>query len=207
MMLGGLRAALQALKLGKNMQGPAQVTRLLAPSQQAGARFAGSPGFFKKAGNFLSPGDNMTKLDYLTRFGPDVFFGGVAALQTPGDLTDKALAFGTAAGGGALGGLTASGLTRHLGKGRINPKDLSTAMGFADMAGSFAGDFGAYPIGDALMRGKDKLVGGLGETPFERLNRGQQQEYAQAMEQQILAQYGLLPGSRGDDYLRQLGLA
>ena len=66
----------------------------------------------------------------------------------------------------------------------------------ADLGGSFAGDYGGMMVGDALMRGKDALAGGQGLTPFERMGQQQQAQYAQQLEQQILAQYGLLPGTR-----------
>lgn len=198
-----LRTALQALRLGKNLQGPAQLTKLLAPVQRA----SGSPNFFKQVGNYLSPGENLTAIDKVMRYGPDLAFGGLAALQTEGDAFDKGTAFLTTAGGGLLGGLGTAGTVRHFGKGRIKPQNLTNYMQAADLAGSMLGDYVAYPLGESIMRGKDKLMGGLGETGFERLNRQQQLEYAQAMKQQILSQYGLLPGGRGDDYLRQLGLA
>jgi hypothetical protein len=42
---------------------------------------------------------------------PDALFGGLAAIQTPGDLGDKLIAGSTSALGGSLGGLSLGGLT------------------------------------------------------------------------------------------------
>ena len=59
-----------------------------------------------------------------------------------------------------------------------------------------AGDFAGMAVGDNLQRGKDMLMGGRGQTSWERMGAEQQAQYAQQLEQQILAQYGLIPGSR-----------
>ena len=80
-------------------------------------------------------------------------------------------------------------------------------VGLADFAGSLGADLVAYPLSNQLLRAKDSLTGGIGETPFEQLNREQQIEYAETLEQQLMAKYGLLPGIRSDDYLAGLGLA
>ena len=169
------------------------------------ARKAMSPGFFRKIGNFFNPGD-MSVVDGLMRFGPDAAFGVLSAAQTPGDLADKAIAFGTTAGGGVLGGLGSSGAVRHFGKGKMNPNDLQAAMNAADMFGSFAGDFVAMPIGDMAARGKDKVMGGKGETAWERMSSGQQEAMRKEMEQSILNQYGIMRGGRYDNYLADLGV-
>jgi hypothetical protein len=66
----------------------------------------------------------------------------------------------------------------------------------ADFAGSIGGDFGGMYVGDMTQRGKDLVMGGKGQTPWERMGDQQQAEYAADLEQQILAQYGLLPGTR-----------
>ena len=154
---------------------------------------------------FLNPGQ-MSNIDKVMRFGPDLAFGGLAAMQTPGDLGDKAIAFGSAAGGGLLGGLGSAGLVRKFGS-KMDPQALQTAMGAADMFGSIGGDMIAMPIGDTIARGKDLVMGGKGETAWERMGSAQQEQMRQEMEQTLLAQYGGLPGGRYDDYLRDLGLA
>ena len=66
---------------------------------------------------------------------------------------------------------------------------------------SVAGDYASMPVADIAMRGKDKVLGGEGETPYERLGRSQQEQLRQEITQQVLAAYGLLPGTR-DQYLR-----
>ena len=98
------------------------------------ARFAMAPKILGKIGNFLNPGQ-MSTIDKVMRFGPDIGFGALAAAQTPGDLGDKAIAFGAAAGGGLLGGLGSAGAVRHFGK-KMDPQALQAAMGAADMFGS-----------------------------------------------------------------------
>ena len=155
---------------------------------------------------FLSPGP-MSNIDKVMRFGPDIGFGALAAAQTPGDLGDKAIAFGSAAGGGLLGGLGSAGFVRKFGQGKMDPQSLQAAMGAADMFGSIGGDMIAMPIGDTVARGKDLVMGGRGETAFERLGADQQEAMRKEMEQSILAQYGMVPGGRYDDYLRNLGMS
>ena len=115
---------------------------------------------------------------------PDALFGGLAAIQTPGDLGDKLIAGSTSALGGTLGGLSLGGLTR-------NPIG-SLAL---DTAGSLGGDMLGYQIGDQLMRAKDKLGGGTGQTPYERMGAEQQAIYEEQLRRKILAEYGLLPGT------------
>jgi len=157
-------------------------------------RFAMNPNILSKFGNFLNPG-KMSAIDKAMRFGPDIAFGGLAAMQTPGDLGDKAIAFGATAGGGLLGGLGSAGAVRHFGK-NMNPEALQAAMGAADMVGSIGGDFLAMPLGDAISRGKDSLMGGQGLTAWERMGAEQQAQYAEQLKQQLLDQYGIIPGTR-----------
>ena len=157
--------------------------------------------------NFFSPGD-MGTIDKIMRFGPDIGFGALAAAQTPGDLADKAIAFGTTAGGGLIGGLGSAGAVRHFGKNTMDPRSLQAAMGAADMFGSIGGDMIAMPVGDMISRGKDKIMGGRGETGWERMGAMQQEQMRKEMEQSILAQYGMIaPGTRYDDYLADLGMS
>jgi len=113
----------------------------------------------------------------------------MAALQTPGDLGDKLIAGGSTFVGGGLTGLAAGGLVRARG----GPQWLE---GTADMVGSFGGDYLGMMAGDSLQRGKDRMMGGEGLTPWERMGAEQQAQYAQDLEQQIMAQYGIIPGTR-----------
>mgnify|MGYP001271201382 CR=1 FL=1 len=116
---------------------------------------------------------------------PDAVFGGLAAIQTPGDLGDKLIAGTTSALGGSLGGLALGGLT---------PNPIASLA--LDTAGSLGGDMLGYQVGDQLMRAKDKLSGGKGQTPYERMGAREQAIYEEQLRRQIMAQYGLLPGTR-----------
>lgn len=119
------------------------------------------------------------------RLAPDIGFGVLEGVMTPGDIGDKLIA-GTSSGlGGATGGL----LLGKLGGG--NPM-LTQAL---DMAGSIGGDFAGRAGGDLLMKGKDKLMGGKGQNPYERMGEAQQQQFAEDVRAQLLAELGLLPAS------------
>ena len=119
----------------------------------------------------------------------DAAFGGLAAFQTPGDLGDKLIAGTATFAGGGLTGRAAGGAVRNMGG---KPWLVNTA----DMIGSFGGDYLGMMAGDTIQRGKDRLMGGEGLTAWERMGAEQQADYAQQLEQQILAQYGLIPGTR-----------
>lgn len=131
----------------------------------------------------------MNKGQIAGRLAPDAFFGVLAATQTPGDLGDKLIAGGASAIGGGLGGLAVGRAVGKMGGGEV----LQT---MADFAGSIGGDYGGMYVGDQIMRGKDVLAGGQGLTPYERMGADQQAQFAADLEQRILAQYGLLPGTR-----------
>ena len=124
------------------------------------------------------------------RVAPDVGFGLLTATNTPGDIFDKVVAGGAQIIGGTGGGL----LLGKLGRGN------QAVSGLLDMAGSVGGDFAAMPIADMVQRGKDKLMGGQGQTAYERLSTDQQKLLAQQIEQQVLQAYGLIPGTH-DRYL------
>ena len=119
-------------------------------------------------------------------FGFDLLFGGLAAAQTPGDLGDKLIAGGTQAVGGALGGVGLTALTGAKG---------GTGL-LLDMAGSVGGDFAGMAVGDQLLRGKDMLGGGKGQTPYEKMSTAEQEKFAAALRNQILTEYGIIPGTR-----------
>ena len=119
------------------------------------------------------------------RVAPDLLYGGIEAAMTPGDLADKIIAGGAATTGGVTGGLL---LGKLAGKNQM----LGTAL---DMAGSIGGDMVGRTVGDTAMRGKDALLGGKGQNPYERLSEEQQKLLMQDMKTQVLADLGLLPGS------------
>ena len=131
-------------------------------------------------------GKDPTLMDYTSRFGFDLLFGGLAAAQTPGDLGDKLIAGGTQAVGGALGGVGLTALTGAKG---------GTGL-LLDMAGSVGGDYAGMAVGDQLLRGKDMLGGGSGQTPYEKMSVNEQEKFAAQLRNQILTEYGLIPGTR-----------
>lgn len=134
----------------------------------------------------------MTGGQIAGRLAPDALFGVLAATQTPGDIGDKLIAGGASAIGGGLGGLAVGRAVGSIPGLRNN----MTVQNIADFAGSIGGDYAGMYAGDQVMRGKDMLAGGQGLTPYERLGAEDQQAFAQNLERQILAQYGLLPGTR-----------
>ena len=140
----------------------------------------------------------------IARLGMDALGGGMSALYTPGDLGDKLIAGVTDAGFSAVGGLAA---------GRLGTPGFRAGLGglATDFVGSAAGMEVGRAAGDQLQRGKDLLMGGEGLTGYEKLSKEQQQLMEDKVRQQVLSQYGLLPGVRpeyygGDSYLSQLGL-
>ena len=153
-------------------------------------RLAGSA--LKNTGKFLVQNMGNNAGEIALRVVPDVGFGVLAAAQTPGDFGDKLIAGGSQALGGVLGGVGTVGALRRV----PGLADKGALLNLADMAGSIGGDFAGMAVGDNLMRGKDMVMGGAGQTPWERMSTQQQAEYAKQLEQQILAQYGLLPGTR-----------
>ena len=137
-----------------------------------------------------APSQLMNAGEIALRVVPDVGFGMLTAVNTPGDIVDKAVAGGAQMAGGIGGGLL-------LGKAGGRNQAVS---GLLDMAGSVGGDFAAMPISDTVQRGKDKLMGGEGQTAYERLSAEQQQLLAKQIEQQVLQTYGLMPGTH-DRYM------
>ena len=148
------------------------------------ARMAGKLMNLLKAGMGRAPDEAIRIRDIAGRFGPDAAFGVLAATQTPGDAFDKATAFAGSTLGGGGGGLLLSGLT-----GNKMPM-------VSEMAGSFLGDYAGMHASEALQRGKDKVTGGEGLSAYERMGKEQQDAFAEQLKQQILTQYGLIPGTR-----------
>ena len=136
-------------------------------------------------------GKDPTLSDYASRFGFDLLFGGLAAAQTPGDLGDKLIAGGAQAIGGGLGGVGLTAVTGAKGMAGLG----------LDALGSIGGDYAGMAVGDQLMRGKDMLAGGAGQTPYERMSTEQQKEFAAQLRNQILSEYGIIPGTR-EQYAR-----
>jgi len=154
-------------------------------------KFAAGPAI-KAVLNFLKTNAGSTAAERAFRIIPDAGFGLLAATQTGGDWVDGALAGVAQAGGGILGGIGTVGGLRMIPK----LKNAHNVLNLADMAGSVAGDFAGMAVGDSLMRGKDILMGGRGLTPYERLSEQDREQFAQAIQRQMLAQYGAIPGTR-----------
>jgi|TARA_B100001094_G_scaffold301093_1_gene327103 hypothetical protein len=159
----------------------------------------------KGTGKFLINNTGNGPLERLLRLGPDAFFAYEAARQNPGDLGDKLIAGGTQLIGGGLTGVVAAGGVRGLANKlpptmKINPNSLQGLQTAVDVVGSYGGDFGGMIVGDKLQRAKDRILGGSGQTGWERMSSEQQAQFAQELEQRILAEYGLIPGTR-EQYL------
>jgi hypothetical protein len=170
-----------AMKAGAGMPGVLGGTG----ARMAGTKLASSPMFAKGIGKAVF-GD-MTKGQIATRLAPDVAFGVIGGAMTPGDLGDKLIAGSSQAIGGGIGGLA-------VGRGLARAGVGNTAQTIGDFVGSYGGDFAGMAAGDAAMRAKDRLFGGSGQTPYERLGAEQQDAFIQQIRNQTLQQAGLLPG-------------
>ena len=158
------------------------IARLLS----TGGRFAG------QAFNALK--GPMTGGQLTTRLLPDVGFGIMSGAMTPGDIGDKIIAGTGQAVGGGLGGLALG----RAGSALNLPEGVSWGM---DFVGSYGGDYAGMWGADQVMRGKDLITGGKGQTPWERMGDAQREQTRQELEQQILWKYGLVPGTR-EQYAR-----
>ena len=183
-----LKSLLAKLGIGAATKTAAGVLATQAPRMAAGAAF--------KSGLGKAIFGQMGKGQIAARLAPDLMFGGLAAATTPGDLGDKLIAGGASAIGGGLGGIAL---------GRAGQRFGNTAGFLADTAGSIGGDYAGMMVGDSLQRGKDSLMGGAGQTAYERMSAEQQAAFAEQIRQQTLAGIGLVPGVR-DQYMYGNGL-
>ena len=154
-------------------------------ARMAGTKLASSPMFTKGIGNAVF-GD-MTRGQIATRLAPDLAFGVLGGAMTPGDLGDKLIAGGTQAIGGGIGGLAVG-----RGLGKIGAGETVQTIG--DFMGSYGGDFAGMAVGDSMMRGKDRLFGGSGQTPYEKMSEEQQKQLVAQIRQQTLQGVGAMPG-------------
>ena len=109
---------------------------------------------------------------------PDLMFGGLTALMTPGDLADKAIAGAGTAVGGAAGGIAARGV--------FGPKSGLGILA-AELGGGIAGDTIGMGVTDSILRMK-----GGGMTPYEKQAAAGNEEYEKQLRAQIMAEYGLV---------------
>ena len=137
----------------------------------------------------LPGGQFMGKGDLAMRLAPDIMFGGLEATMTPGDYFDKVSAGLGSAVGGSFGGLA-------LGKLGGRNQALATVL---DMAGSIGGDLVGREGASIAQRGKDLVMGGKGQTAYERLSTKDREALEKMIREdqtgQVLAELGLLPGS------------
>lgn len=144
------------------------------------------PNMLSDVGKFFVNNAGDTRTEVALRLAPDLAFGTLAGVMTPGDLGDKVIAGTAQAAGGALGGIGAAGLAKKMG---ASP-GIAT---LADMGGSIAGDFVGMATADNLMRAK-----GGGLTPYEKMALEQEE----MMRRQMAAEmYG------GDPFMATNGLA
>ena len=191
--LGG--AAKAAGGVGSAMKAGASIPGVLGGT---GARMAGQGLNYAAFQGGLGKAifGEMNKGQIVGRLAPDLMFGGLAAATTPGDIGDKLIAGGASAVGGGLGGIAL---------GRAGQRFGDTAGFMADMAGSIGGDMVGLSVGDGLQRGKDSLMGGSGQTAYERMSAEQQAQFAEQIRRQTLAGAGLVPGVR-DQFMYENGL-
>lgn len=141
-------------------------------------------------GKFLMDSAGGSKSLMAQRLAPDVAFGVLGGVMTPGDLGDKVIAGTTQAVGGGLGGLAAAGAARKLGAS----EGIQTLV---DFGGSMVGDQVGFAVGDAAMRAK-----GGGTTPYEKMGMEQEAMLRQQIEAEMAQKYGM----GGDPFLMQNGL-
>ncbi len=140
--------------------------------------------FSKPGATKDAPRQMMNALDLAGRLGPDALFAGMAAAQTPGDIGDKLIVGGTDFLMSGIPGLAA---------GR------ATNSALVDQMASIGGAYASMPVSDMILRGKDKISGGQGLSPYEKLGADQQDRMREEITQQVMQAYGLIPGTR-DQY-------
>ena len=128
-------------------------------------------------------GPKATALDIGMRVAPDLGFGVLEDAMTPGDIGDKIIAGSGSALGGLGGGIA-------LGKLAGDNDKLATVL---DLAGSIGGDFGGRFVSDQVLKGKDLVMGGKGQTPYEKMGDEQMDALREDAKAQLLAELGLLP--------------
>ena len=134
-------------------------------------------GLTSKEGFAKNLGIPMSMEDKMMMVAPDLLFGGMAAVMTPGDLGDKAIAGLGSAAGGIAGGV---GL-----RGVLGPKS-SLGVLSTEMIGGIGGDMIGMNVADSLIRAKN---GGM--TPAEAAYGAQDEAYKRQIIDEFLAQNGM----------------
>jgi hypothetical protein len=200
-LMGALKGAGALVGLGGKAGAAAKATQLAIPglttaAKAGGTRMAGTgllSGLKGKLGaNFVKafPGG---KKDIIGSVIPDVAFGTLTGIMTPGDLGDKVLA-------GATDTVIGAGLTGGL-RGVTGARGLAgTAI---EMGGGAATGLVSQPVIDSVLRAK-----GGGMSPYDKLQLEQNAAIRREVEQDVLRQ--LMSGRRspviGDPFLTENGL-
>ena len=173
----GLTAAGKGAGIAANLKAAGVgAAREAAKAGGNGISFGGIKRFAGQALNdYMGPG-GVTPGNIAMNFGPDLLFGGLQGVMTPGDLGDKLVAGTTTAVGGAMGGVGAVGM---LGKHKNNP--ALRIMG--EMGGGIAGDMVGQSVGDSILR-----IKGGGVTPYERQAMEADAEYRRQIEAELMSQ-------------------
>jgi hypothetical protein len=138
----------------------------------AGRGAKGSYDLIGKAGRRIANNTQpWTREGLITQFAPDVLFGTLGGVMTPGDLGDKVIAGTAQAVGGGLGGVGLRGLT--------GAKSGAGIM-MSEIVGGVGGDYAGMMVGDQVLRAK-----GGGMTPWEKMAI----EERRLLEEQIIAEY------------------
>jgi len=167
----GLKAALGALMkaIGTKAAGKAAATSVIRPALGQVSRAAGQ--------RMLQAG--LTKGEIARSLGFDAAASALYGLGMPGDLADKGIQLGSDTMLSVLPGI---GGRFALGKRALNKAGgLSNAAWAAEIVSPVAGfGLGTPLVTNPVLRAKDRLGGGLGETPYERMDR---QYYEQLLAQ------------------------
>jgi hypothetical protein len=167
----GLKAALAALMkaVGTKAAGKAVAGSVIRPALGQVSRAAGQ--------RMLQAG--LTKGEIARSLGFDAAASAFYGLGMPGDLADKGIQLGSDTMLSVLPGI---GGRFALGKRALNKVGgLSNPAWAAEIAGPIAGfGLGTPLVTNPILRAKDSLGGGLGETPYERMDR---QYYEQLLAQ------------------------
>jgi hypothetical protein len=170
---------MNAAYLGKGKAAAAKVAPKMAGATDDSLGILGKikRGLTSKEG-FLDNYGRPIQQDLGMALAPDLMFGGLTALMTPGDLADKAIAGAGTAVGGAAGGIAARGV--------FGPKSNLGILA-AELGGGIAGDTVGMGVTDSILRMK-----GGGMTPYEKQAAAGNQEYENQLRAQIMAEYGLV---------------
>ena len=188
-LLGALKAAIGigkakqlALPLASVTKGAGKKSLMRAAGDKLKANFARA----------YAPDPVTGSRNIMASVAPDLAFGALSGVMTPGDLGDKVLAGVTDAtiGAGMTGGL----------RGAAGAK-LGSGLGMAiEYGGGALSPMLSMPATDAVLR-----VKGGGKSPYDRMQEEQYAQMRAQIEQEILS--GMGGGMRtGDSFLQANGL-